>query len=75
MTKPITVTIPVTFDVKELLELWGTKWVSRKKFYKIAKSAEFKQKMSKLLHEDFHDNGGLDDLDWFEDAMSEECLR
>lgn len=75
MTKPITVTIPVTFDVKALLEEWGTKWVNRKRFYEIAQSPRFKKEMSRLLREDFYNNGGLDDLDLFEDAMSEECLK
>jgi hypothetical protein len=75
MTKPIQVTIPVTFTVKELLAEWGTKWVNRKKFYEIAQSPRFKREMSRLLREDYDSMGGLDDLDLFEDAMSEECLK
>ena len=74
MTKPITVTIPVEFTVKELLELWGPKFVLRKKFYEIAQSDDFKQEMAKLLHEDFLAMGGFDDLSLFEDAMSDECF-
>lgn len=70
-----TVTIPVTFEVKDLLEMWGTKWVNRKKFYEIAHSRQFKKEMGKVLREDFIDNGGFDDLDFFEEAMSEECLK
>ena len=74
MTKPITVTIPVEFEVKELLELWGPEFVQRKKFYKIAQSDEFKQEMAKLLREDFVAQGAFDDLDFFTEAMSDDCF-
>ena len=74
MTKPITVTIPVEFTVKELIELWGPEFVLRKRFYEIAQSDEFKKEMAKLLREDFICMGAFDDLDTFVDAMSDECF-
>ena len=74
MSKSKTVTIPVEFTIKELLELWGAEFIDRKKFRKIAQSAEFRKEMSKLLYEDFIAMGGFDDLDLFEDAITDECF-
>ena len=69
MTKPITVTIPVTFEIKELLDEFGAQYVNRRQFYAEAQSLEFKKAMAQLLKEDFFNNGGFDDLDLFADSM------
>jgi len=74
MSKTNTITVSVEFTVKELLELWGPEFIDRKKFRKIAQSAEFREEMSKLLYEDFIAMGGFDDLSLFEDAMTDECF-
>jgi hypothetical protein len=70
MTRAKTVTIPVTFEIQELLELFGgPEGVNRKKFYAEAQSPQFIQGMAQLLKEDFENNGGFDDLDFFADAV------
>jgi hypothetical protein len=69
MSKAITVTIPVTFEIKDLLDEFGAEYVNRKKFYAEAQSEGFKQAMAQLLKEDFFSNGGFDDLDLFEGSM------
>lgn len=69
MSKAMTVTIPVTFEIKELLDEFGAQYVNRRKFYAEAQSRAFKQAMAQLLKEDFFNNGGFDDLDLFSDSM------
>jgi hypothetical protein len=70
MTKPATVTIPVTFEIQEFLDCFNLKGLRRRKFYEIARSAEFAEQMSKLLREDFFAMGGFDDMpEFFEDAF------
>lgn len=69
MSKAMTVTIPVTFEIKELLDEFGAQYVNRRKFYAEAQSQAFKQAMAQLLKEDFFNNGGFDDLDIFSDSM------
>ena len=69
MSKPLTVTIPVTFEIKELLDEFGAQYVNRRQFYAEAQSKKFKQDMAQLLKEDFFNNGGFDDLDLFSDSM------
>ena len=69
MSKPLTVTIPVTFEIKELLDEFGAQYVNRKQFYAEARSKKFKQDMAQLLKEDFFNNGGFDDLDLFAGSM------
>jgi hypothetical protein len=70
MTKPATVTIPVTFEIQEFLEYFNLKGLRRRKFYEIARSAEFAKDMAKLLREDFVAMGGFDDMpEFFEDAF------
>lgn len=70
MAQAKTVTIPVTFRIKELLEMYGTEGVHRKTFYAIAQSPGFAREMAKVLKEDFENNGGFNDLDFFEDALT-----
>ena len=69
MPKAATVTIPVTFEIREFLEYYRSEGLNRRKFYEIARSAKFKREMSKLLYEDFVNNGGLDELSFFDDAF------
>ena len=70
MARAKTVTIPVTFTIKELLELYGTDGVHRKTFYAIAQSPGFAREMAKVLREDFENMGGFNDLDFFDAAIT-----
>jgi hypothetical protein len=70
MTKRKTVTIPVTFEIKEFLDQFNLGGLNRKKFYAIARSPQFAEAMEKLLREDFFNNGGFDDMpEFFEESF------
>jgi hypothetical protein len=70
MTRPATITIPVTFEIQEFLECFNPKGLRRRKFYEIARSDQFAQEMSQLLREDFFAMGGFDDIpEIFEEAF------